>query len=42
VSYINAGYGIALAVLSLYAGHLWWRRRRLEHLAARLDRDNAP
>jgi hypothetical protein len=39
VSYINAGYGIALGVLSLYAGHLWWRRRRLERLAARVDPD---
>jgi len=37
VSYIDAGYGIALAVLSGYAVQLWWRRRRLEQLAARAD-----
>jgi hypothetical protein len=39
VSYINAGYSIALTVLSAYAGQLWWRRRRLERLAARVDPD---
>jgi hypothetical protein len=39
VSYIDAGYGIALAVLTFYAGHLTWRRRRLERLAARLEPD---
>jgi len=39
VSYINAGYSIALTVLSACAGQLWWRRRRLERLAARVDPD---
>jgi uncharacterized iron-regulated membrane protein len=42
VSYIDAGYGIALSVLSAYAVHLWWRRRRLERLAARVDTDGTP
>jgi hypothetical protein len=35
VSYIDAGYAIALAVLTGYAGQLWQRRRRLERLVAR-------
>jgi hypothetical protein len=42
VNYIDAGYGIALTVLSGYAVQLWWRRRRLERLAARLDGDGRP
>jgi uncharacterized iron-regulated membrane protein len=42
VSYIDAGYAIALSVLVAYAVHLWWRRRRLERLAARVDADRAP
>jgi hypothetical protein len=37
VSYIDAGYSIALVVVSGYAVQLWWRRRRLERLAARVD-----
>ena len=41
MSYIDAGYGIALAVLSGYAVQLWWRRRRLERLAARVDAERA-
>lgn len=39
MSYIDAGYGIALGVIAAYAGQLWWRRRRLERLAARVDAD---
>jgi hypothetical protein len=42
VNYIDAGYGIALTVLSGYAVQLWWRRHRLERLAARIDTDRAP
>jgi hypothetical protein len=42
VSYITAGYSIALTVLSAYAVQLWWRRRRLERLAARVDGDGSP
>jgi uncharacterized iron-regulated membrane protein len=42
VSYVDAGYGIALSVLSAYASHLWWRRRRLERLAARADAEGMP
>jgi hypothetical protein len=30
VSYIDAGYAIALTVLAAYATNLWFRRRRLE------------
>jgi hypothetical protein len=37
VSYIDAGYAIALTVLAGYAGQLWYRRRRLERLAARVE-----
>jgi hypothetical protein len=39
VSYIDAGYSIALTVLTAYAVQLWWRRRRLERLAAQVDPD---
>lgn len=42
MSYINAGYAIALTVLSGYAVQLWWRRRRLERLAARVEADVRP
>jgi hypothetical protein len=42
MSYIDWGYGAALASLAAYALHLWWRRRRLERLAARIDADTAP
>jgi hypothetical protein len=42
VSYITAGYSIALSVLTVYAAHLWRRRRRLERLAARLDGHGSP
>ena len=37
MSYIDAGYAIALTVLTGYAGQLWFRRRRLERLAARVE-----
>lgn len=30
MSYIDAGYAIALTVLATYATSLWFRRRRLE------------
>jgi len=36
MSYIIAGYVIALTTLAAYAGQLVVRRRRLERLAARL------
>jgi len=36
VSYIDAGYGIALGVVCGYGVVLWLRRRRLEHWAARV------
>ncbi len=39
MSYMDAGYGIALGVLAAYAGQLWWRRRRLERLAGRVELD---
>ncbi len=42
MNYIDAGYSVALTVLSGYAVQLWWRRRRLERLAARIDADRAP
>jgi hypothetical protein len=42
VSYINAGYIIAVVVISGYAGQLAWRRRRLERLAVRVDAEPAP
>jgi hypothetical protein len=41
VRYIDAGYAIALSVLAAYAGHLWWRYRRLRRLAARVDTDGS-
>jgi tRNA U34 5-methylaminomethyl-2-thiouridine-forming methyltransferase MnmC len=37
VSYIVAGYVVALATLGTYAAALMARRRRLERLAARLE-----
>ena len=37
MSYVDAGYGIALGVLALYAAVLLVRWRRLERLAARVD-----
>jgi len=42
MSYIDAGYTIALSVLAAYAVQLWWRRRRLERLAARVEADRTP
>ena len=39
MSYITAGYSIAFTVLTAYGVQLWWRRRRLERLAAQLDPD---
>jgi hypothetical protein len=41
VNYIDAGYGIALTVLSAYSVQLWFRRRRLERLAAQVDAADA-
>ncbi|HEY5025614.1 MAG TPA: hypothetical protein VII76_11625 [Acidimicrobiales bacterium] len=35
MSYIDAGYAIAFAVLAVYAATLWRRRLRLERTAAR-------
>ena len=35
MSYIDAGYAIALGVLFLYAVSLWRRRRRLERVVGR-------
>jgi hypothetical protein len=37
MSYIDAGYAVALVSLSVYGGSLWLRRRRLERLAARVE-----
>lgn len=37
MSYIVAGYAIALTTLAVYAGLLVVRRRRLERLAARVE-----
>jgi len=37
VSYVDAGYAIALGVLVAYAAQLLWRRRRLERLDARVE-----
>ena len=37
MNYIDAGYAIALTVLTAYAGQLWFRRRRLERLATRVE-----
>jgi len=35
VSYVDAGYAVALGTLALYAGWLWQRRARLEKLVER-------
>jgi hypothetical protein len=40
--YIDAGYTIVLGVLACYAGSLFWRRRRLERIAARLTGQGEP
>jgi hypothetical protein len=37
MSYVDAGYAIVLGILACYAGSLFWRRRRLEQIAARLS-----
>jgi hypothetical protein len=42
MSYIDAGYTIVLGVLAGYAGSLFWRRRRLERIAARLTELGEP
>lgn len=34
MSYIDAGYAVALGSLAAYAALLWYRRRRLERLAS--------
>jgi hypothetical protein len=39
VSYIDAGYAVALSVLAGYSVQLWFRRRRLERLSARVGAD---
>ena len=37
MSYIDAGYAIALVVVAGYAAALWQRRRRLERLVRRVS-----
>lgn len=37
MSYVDAGYGIALGGLAVYATLLWYRRRRLERVAISLE-----
>jgi len=39
VSYIDAGYAIALATLAGYAALLWRRRRHLERLATSIEEE---
>ncbi len=39
MSYIDAGYAIALVVTAGYAVTLWQRRRRLERLVRRVRAD---
>jgi len=42
VSYIDAGYALALSVVTAYGAVLWWRRRRLERVVAQLDGRTRP
>ncbi|HLN42772.1 MAG TPA: hypothetical protein VK215_09980 [Acidimicrobiales bacterium] len=42
MSYIDAGYAIALGVLAAYGAILWRRRQRLERAAARSGGRRAP
>ena len=42
MSYIDAGYAIALAVLAGYGALLWGRRRRLERLMASAEEQPEP
>jgi len=42
VSYIDAGYAIALGVLAAYGAILWRRRQRLERAASRPRGHSAP
>lgn len=43
MSYIDAGYSVALGSLAVYAALLWYRRRRLERLASsQVDRFSDP
>lgn len=42
MSYIDAGYAVALGSLATYAAALWYRRRRLERLAATFDVRSEP
>ncbi len=42
MSYIDAGYGIALGVLCAYGVLLWRRRQRLERIVARTRRTPSP
>ncbi|HUC35523.1 MAG TPA: hypothetical protein VMR97_00200 [Acidimicrobiales bacterium] len=37
MGYVDAGYAAALGTLAAYAALLWFRRRRLEQLAASLE-----
>ncbi len=41
MSYVDAGYAIALSVLALYSLSLLLRRRRLERAVARGDAEDA-
>ncbi len=42
MSYVDAGYGIVLGLLAVYAASLGWRRRRLERAAARVSSGPEP
>ncbi|MHB8330302.1 MAG: hypothetical protein ACYDD6_11890 [Acidimicrobiales bacterium] len=42
MSYIDAGYAIALGVLAAYGGLLWRRRHRLERVASRFGVGRSP
>lgn len=42
MSYIDAGYAIAFAVVAAYAALLWRRRQRLERSASRLQGHPGP
>ncbi|MGA2520878.1 MAG: hypothetical protein ABSG81_08700 [Acidimicrobiales bacterium] len=42
MSYIDAGYAIALSVLCAYGALLWRRRQRLERVVARTRRPPSP
>ena len=42
MSYVDAGYAVALVSLAAYAAVLWYRRRRLERLAESLEMRSEP